>query len=88
MNLITKIDEIKHTLLQIDADASFQKEVLNNNRNLIRVNYEGDEYILIVDPRMNGFKFLYENLISLNKTQPSNCTYNAVNIALQKINFG
>lgn len=88
LNLITKIDEIKHTLLQIDADESFQKEVLNNNRNLIRVNYAGNEYILIVDPRMNGFKFLYENLISLNKTQPSNCTYNAVNIALQKINFG
>ena len=88
LNLITKIDEIKHTLCQIDADASFQNEVLENNRNLIRVNYAGDEYILIVDPRMNGFKFLYENLISLNKTQPSNCTYNAVNIALQKINFG
>lgn len=54
----------------------------------MRLYYAGDQYILIVDTRISGFKFLYENLISLNKTQPSDCTHNAVNIALQKINFG
>lgn len=86
--LISQIQEIKSTLLVISTDEKFHADVLNHNRNLIKVQFGDEESILVVDPRMVGFKYLFENLISTSHKPISELAHNAVNIALQQINFG
>jgi len=86
--LISQIQEIKSTLLLISTDEKFHADVLNHNRNLINVQFGDEESILVVDPRMVGFKYLFENLISTSNEPISELAHNAVNIALQQINFG
>ncbi len=72
----------------ISTDEKFHTDVLNHNRNLIKVKFGYEEGILVVDPRTVGFKFLFENLVSTNSKPFSDLANNAVNIALQQINFG
>lgn len=86
--LISQTQELKSTVSMISTDEKFHTDVLNHNRNLIKVKFGSEEGILVVDRRMVGFKFLFENLVSTNSKPISQLANNAVNIALQQINFG
>lgn len=86
--LISQTQDIKSTLSMISSDEKFHADVLNHNRNLIKVAFDDEEGILVVDPRMDGFKFLFENLVSTTNKPISELAHNAVNITLQQINFG
>lgn len=86
--LISQEHEIRSTLSIFKDDEKLHDDVLNNNRVLIKVKFGSEESILVVDPHMVGFKFVFDKLVSTDEKPVSELTHIAVNIALQQINFG
>lgn len=88
LELQSSLNAINATLKTIKVPDSLIDSILNRTRSVFSVVHKGKNFVLIVDTKTKGFKYLFESLVSPHLDCIPPATEKSVHLALQKINFG